>query len=165
MFTIGQLCDLNLLTGWIVEGDGLPVRSFIYTDRWLREFNELPTKHRRRDGRCVNVQANLAALIDRFVDGTKKSRLVRPFSEGSDPVWRRMRKGYVSVIEFRTWDTRTFGFFSCPNVYVATSVGLADQIKANNLYEERGNLALTFMARVNPAEINGVTDVEHLVTD
>jgi hypothetical protein len=166
MFTIQRLYEAEILTSWKLSGAGLPIRNFYYTGPWLKEFNALPNGYAPKGGgSLIPVRARLAALIDRYVDGTPTARLLRPFGEGSHPIWQRMRDDQSAVVEFRTWDTRTFGFFKCPDVFVASCVGLTDRVKADQEYTARGNSVLRFMSRVLPSEIDGVTDVRFLVTD
>jgi hypothetical protein len=113
----------------------------------------------------IPIHSRLAASIDRYVDGSAKSQLVRPFGEGSDPVWCRMRPPLSRVVGFRNWDTRTFGFFGCPDVFVGATVVLATEVKATKSYPQQGEAVANFLARVSPTEIDGGTDVERLVTD
>jgi hypothetical protein len=132
----------------------------------MNEFNTLPNDYSGRSlVRPIPVRAKLAALVDRYVDGTPRSRLARPYGEGSEPIWRRMRPPRQAVVQFRTWDTRTFGFFSVPNVFVACTVVLADVVKAQNLYERYADDTHAFMKRVSANAIDGETDVDRLVTD
>ena len=64
-----------------------------------------------------------------FVSGEPPSRLIRPHCEGMHPTFKRMRPPHVKVVEMRTQGTRTFGFFHCPNVFVAHVVVAADVVK------------------------------------
>jgi hypothetical protein len=166
MFTIETLASAGLLARWESGGLAQPIRMFYFTQSWLTQFNGLPDDYNPKSlVRSTTVRTNLAALVDRYVDGSPRARLARPYSFGSEPIWQRMRPPRKAVVEFKTWDTRTFGFFAQPNVYVACAVGLADPIKRHDLYGDYGDTALKFMTRVHRLEINEVADVAELVSD
>lgn len=166
MFTIETLVASGLLASWDPAGSTQPVRLFYFTRTWRNQFDGLPDSFNPPSLiRSPTIRTKLAALVDRYVDGTPRSRLARPYSFGSEPIWQRMRPPRAAVVEFKTWDTRTFGFFARPNVFIACGVGLADVIKRQQLYGVHGDRALLFMARIRSTEIDGVTDVTSLVTD
>ena len=169
MFTLQRLVEFNVISQWVTTDRRQPLRSFYYTGGWLKDFNNLPERYvtPKKLSQPIPVREKLAALINAFVSGEPRARLARPFGEGSEPIWRRMRHPNASVVEFKTWDTRTFGFFNAPNVYVATSVVLTDTIKASageDQYLIHARIAQTLINRLVSSEVEGTRHVDELVT-
>jgi hypothetical protein len=117
------------------------------------------------------IRERLAELLDAYVSGEAKSRLVLPYGQGSDPIWKRMRAPNATVVEFRTWDTRTFGFFCGPDIYVGVRMALTDELKKlqrdnqSDPYLPYAASVQTLISRIVPSEVEGDRDVEQLVTD
>lgn len=167
MLTIHELQTAGMLTPWQTEGHRLPMRAFLFTANWFEEFSRLPSGVGEK-GKLAGWSSpgdRLAALIERFVRGEPTVKLIRPQGEGMHPVFKRMRPPHRAVVELRTRQTRTFGFFSRRDVFVATSVGLADEIKANRLYIAHAKMAQRLIARLAASEFEGERDVSELVTD
>lgn len=75
-----------------------------------------------------------------------------------------MRPPSACVVELRTWDTRTFGFFAKRDIFVACAVGLADEIKTQDLYAAHAQMVTRLLARLLPTEDDSNSDVEDLHT-
>ena len=166
MFTLSRLIELTGIEQWVLPDQSPPSRILWITPRWTKEFNSLPSSPPRTGNlkRRPGSRDALGALASAFVRGNPKSHLIRPRGEGSDPIFRRMRPPRVCVVEFRTWDTRTFGFFTKRDTFVACTVGLADEIKERNLYAAHGHVVTRLLARLLPTEYDCNSDVEDLYT-
>ena len=166
MFTLSRLVELTGIKQWALSDHSPPNRILWVTPAWAKEFNALPSSPPRTGSlkRRPGPQDALAALASAFVRGDPKSHLIRPRGEGSEPIFRRMRRPRACVVEFRTWDTRTFGFFAKRDTFVACSVGLADEIKKQDLYAAHGQRVVSILARLLPTEYDCKSDVEDLYT-
>lgn len=79
---------------------------------------------------------------------------------------RRRGADLSSVVEMRTSDTRTFGFFARKNVFVAHRLDLADNTHTDrSLYEKYGNDVLNLLARMEASERDTSSNVEDLIGD
>lgn len=172
MFTIKQLCDAKILTMRVANGTEQPVRWFYETRMWQDEFVSLPAyTGPARLARDPSVQGRLAALVARYIAGDPKAELVRPRGEAMDPQFCRMDPPYQTVVEMRTQETRTFGFFCRANLFCAVTVALTSDLKlptgrADRVkYEDRANTVMRLVKRTSSSEIDGNTDVQLLLTD
>lgn len=168
MFTIAKLCIDQVLTAWELPGTNQPLRNFFYTVQWEAQLNALPGRGQR--GTLVpgmSEKGRVIGTIDMFVRGEPVSRLIRPRGYAMEPPFRRMRPPRGEVVEMRTEQTRTFGFFVCANVFVADAIVLTNQLKADKLlYKKHADrVRQILMASLLPTEIDGVTNVQALVTD
>ena len=65
---------------------------------------------------------------------------------------------------FSTAETRTFGFFSKPGVFVALRADTADNTHAApSLYEKYGDHVLRVLQRIAPSDKDEISDVESLI--
>ncbi|MGC8476611.1 MAG: hypothetical protein ACP5NP_09685 [Acetobacteraceae bacterium] len=160
------MVELAGIEQWPLSDHSPPSRILWVTPRWTKEFNALPASPPRTGSltRRPGPRDALGALASAFVRGEPKFRLVRPRGEGSEPIFRRMRPPRSCVVEFRTWDTRTFGFFAKRDIFVACTVGLADELKKQSLYGAYGERVVGLLARLLPTEYDCKTDVEDLYT-
>lgn len=143
------------------------MRILWITPGWTEGFNILPSSMPRRNNltRRPGPRDALGALANAVVRGDPKPHLVRPHSEGSAPIFRRMRSPRTCVVEFCTWDTRTFGFFAKRDTFVACYVRLADEIKKQRLYEAYGDRVCRLLeSKLLPTEYDCESDVEDLYT-
>lgn len=166
MFTLPRLIEAIGIVQWALPNQSPPHRILWITPRWTEDFNLLPSSAPRAGklSRRLGPRDALAALANAFVRGDPKAHLVRPRGEGSDPIFRRMRSPYACAVEFRTWDTRTFGFFARRDTFVACYVALADEIKQQSLYETHGDRVCRILSRLVATEYDCKSDVEDLYT-
>jgi hypothetical protein len=166
VLTLTILRHAGVLVPWSLPGNAIGERTFLHTPLWTKQFNRLPggisgPGLRYRPG----FRESLATLISQFVGGTKKSHLIRPFGEGSEPIFKRMRGPNECVAEFRTWNTRTFGFFSGTNTFVAIAVGETTVIKEQKLYEEYALEVQRYLGKISTLDYDCKRAVDELFTD
>jgi hypothetical protein len=114
----------------------------------------------------VTVRDRLDGLVETFVIGWPRVRLIRKQGFGMDPPFKRMSPPRTVVVEMRTHDTRTFGFFAGPRKFVALSVDLADNTHTDRtLYETYGDKVLKLLERVDHSDINTSLDIDVLIGD
>ncbi len=166
MFTLPRLIAAAWIVQWALADHAPPHRILWITPRWIKEFNALPSSAPRtgRLARRPGPRDALGALANAFVRGAPRSHLIRPHREGSAPVFRRMWPPRVCVVEFRTWDTRTFGFFAKRDTFVACGVGPTEDIKRRDLYAAHGDRVVGILARLSATEYDCESDVEDLCT-
>jgi hypothetical protein len=173
MFTLSKLIEARLATAWELPIDELPQRTCYTTGRWKQDMDALGTAARRTGvGRYpVSPAEEVAGLLDDFVRGTPRARLVRPIGSGMEPPFVRMRPPHTRVIEARTPRTRCFGLFHKANVLVLHRV-----LHTGSLKQDRRSVAEAYaaaaasvedsiLARLLPHECDGTTDIDELVTD
>lgn len=111
-------------------------------------------------------RGRLDGLVESFVSGWPRNRLIRKQGFGMEPPFERMRKERSAIVEMRTNATRTFGFFVRQRVFVAHRLDLTDNLKASPLlYEQYGNDVLKLFDRMERSERDGESDVEDLIGD
>ena len=163
-------------------------RLFYYTDAWAADRLGLPGPEPRPqvqwwddDGETEDVEElvdivptwgqtsreELDGFVETFVIGRSRASLIRKQGFGSEPPFRRMRHPRDAVVEMRTINTRTFGFFSKVRIYVAMRVDLTKNTHADNdrLYEVYGDYVLQRLRHVNPSDVDNASDVESLIGD
>ena len=165
-------------------------RLFYYTGAWAEDQLKLPAPAPRRqiewwdeDGEAPNrepsvkvdidpthgntAQEQLDGFVETFVIGWPRSKLVRRQGFGSEPPFLRMRPPRLPVVEMRTVQTRTFGFFARRGVYVGMRVDLTQNTHANDdyLYEEYGNYVMQRLRHIASSDVDIASDVEHLIGD
>ena len=168
-------------------------RCFYFTERWQQARGKFPGSNNRQvrwwddgdqgdifDERTAapealadpsldpSIRGRLDVLVETFVRGNPLSRLVRPVGAGMDPPFKRMeRRGGVDfspVVEMRTRDTRTFGFFARKDMFVAHRLDLADNTHSDpSLYEKYGMDVLKFLDRLASSEKDLTSDIEDLI--
>ncbi|MCX7381137.1 MAG: hypothetical protein NT133_06910 [Alphaproteobacteria bacterium] len=108
--------------------------------------------------------------MDRYVDGEPLAKLIRPRGFAKCPPFQRMRSPHDQVVELRTEQTRTFGFFARDRSYVAHRIFPVEALKSErksiaSAYRTAAESVLVFWLRtlkLDPAEIDRTTDVNHL---
>jgi hypothetical protein len=111
-----------------------------------------------------SIRGRLDGMIETFVVGWPRAKLIRNTGFGMDPPFQRMRGRHFPVVEMRTQATRTFGFFVREAVFVAHRLDLADKTHADPiLYERYGDDVMKLLDRMEPSEKDIVSDVETLI--
>jgi hypothetical protein len=85
-----------------------------------------------------------------------------------DPVFKRLVPPNSAVVEMRTERTRTFGFFSRVNTYIAVCIAETATLKTSGKrdpYEEHAAKVQAVIRRLSATEVDRTTDIEQLVTD
>lgn len=166
VFTLPKLCEAKVLGRWELDDERLNVREFYYTPLWVTAFNALPDPEPGASlSRRVAAGDQVSGFLDNFVSGKPVATLERPIGFASKPMFRRMSKPDVAVVEMRTWDSRTFGFFARRNIFVGVTLLETGFAKRNNLYRANAMIVHRLMARILPEWLDQTTDVSHLVTD
>lgn len=166
VFTLPKLREVGVVARWELNDGRLNVREFYYTPPWVTAFNALREPELRRGlSRRVAAADQVAGFLDNFVGGAPAATLEKPQGYASKPMFRRMRRPHSAVVEMRTWDSRTFGFFSRPNVFVGVTLEETRRVKEQHLYRDNAEIVQRLMARVLPDWLDEATDVTHLVTD
>jgi hypothetical protein len=109
----------------------------------------------------------LDGFVETFVIGWPRAKLIRKQGFGSEPPFKRMWPPRSPVVEMRTVQTRTFGFFSRRGVYVGMRVDLAENTHANKdrLYHEYGDYVMQRLRHIVSSDIDVASDVEDLIGD
>ena len=111
-------------------------------------------------------RGRLDGLVETFVCGWPRNRLIRKAGFGMDPPFQRMQGRYSPAVEMRTEATRTFGFFVRKGVFVAHRLDLADNTHADpSLYGQYGDAILALLARLALSEKDETSDVDELIGD
>lgn len=173
MFTVNTFLEVGQLKRWAPETAPY-VRDFLYRPDWIRKVNALPGPRRSTLIPGLSPRGAVFGCADAFARGDKASSLVRPVGTGMDPLFKRMRSPNEVVVEMRTTQTRTFGFFAQENVYVAVTMETANLLKHKPLplpdgwvdpylvqAEQVQNLLKKY---ISPQSVDWKTDVELLVT-
>ena len=193
--TIAILNTQRLLRAWSPSGGRQLERCFYFTQSWrhVRERLAGPQNHLVKwwdedghnddeDQEAMNpkslvdpsldpsARGRLDTLVEQFVCGFPRNRLARPMGAGMEPPFKRMEKrrgiDLSPVVEMRTAETRTFGFFVRKDVFVAHRLDLADNTHAErSLYGKYGADVLTLLARMEPSEKDTTSDIENLIGD
>lgn len=167
MLTLATLIEGGHVSSWDPPGPALTMRLFYTTRFFDRDFNSLPEGNGYGFGSRKRPlhRAALEAVINRFTLGDRPAQLIRPRGQGMDPLFKRMRRPHRLVVEMRTHDTRTFGFFHAPNCFVAHVTVLADDVKGEaHGYARHAKAVEALMAYLRPDQIDGTDDVTILVT-
>jgi hypothetical protein len=85
-----------------------------------------------------------------------------------DPLFKRLVPPNTVVVEMRTKETRTFGFFARINTFVAVFLAETNTLKAirnTDPYKEYATKIRAVLGRISDADIDRITNVETLVTD
>jgi hypothetical protein len=166
----------------------MAMRLFYYTEAWAADRLKLPGPPDRRpvrwwdDGTTAedqpsdsvsidsavgsSIRSRMDGLIETFVIGWTRDRLIRKQGFGMEPPFQRMRPPRSVVVEMKTAETRTFGFFVRVGVFVAHRVDLSDNTHANcNLYETYGDDVRKIVARMASSDKDETSDVELLIGD
>jgi hypothetical protein len=166
----------------------MAMRLFYYTEAWAADRLKLPGPPDRRpvrwwdDGAAAedepsdpvgidpvvgsSIRSRMDGLIETFVIGWTRDRLIRKQGFGMEPPFQRMRPPRSAVVEMRTADTRTFGFFVRAGVFVAHRADLADHTHADaELYKTYGDDVGKILARMASSDKNETSDVELLIGD
>ena len=115
--------------------------------------------------RRVPMRAQLAGLADAFVGGRGRAWLA---FEGMEPPFTRMRPVRWRVWELRTSDTRSFGWFVAPDIFVAVCGYPTAALKADGSLYGSARLAVVDWRRrhgIDEGEIADASDWTGLVSD
>lgn len=166
VFTLPKLQEATLLGRWELSDGRLNVREFYFAPPWVRAFNALRQPQPVQTlSRRVAAADQVAGFLDNFVSGAPAATLEKPVGFASRPMFQRMRDPDAAVVEMRTWDSRTFGFFSRPNIFVGVSLEETGKVKEEGLYLHHADIVQRLMSRVSPDWLDRTTDVTLLVTD
>ncbi len=167
MLTLNSLITSSLIKRWELRTDDLHLREFYFSAAWSNAFNALaePTNKKSLVAN-LSRQGRVVGFVDQFVAGMPAAQLERPRGYAMAPMFERMRPPNTAVVEMRTNDTRTFGFFACPNVFVAIKLELVTTLKADKtLYLTNALIVQKLIARMDAAAVETTTDAKYLVTD
>jgi hypothetical protein len=192
VLTIISLREAKLLMPWEPGGEHLAKRNFYFSAKWRDAWQRLPGRPISKrvqwndedaglsgpndepswpDGSELidpaidpSIRGRLSGLIETFVRGWPRSKLIRKDGFGMEPPFKRMRPPLSSVVEMRTEYTRTFGFFAGPRVFVGHRLDLADVIHANpQLYLDYGADVMRMLARIAESDKDQTSDIEDLI--
>jgi hypothetical protein len=170
MLTLATLVELGFIRPWEPSGASMPVRSFYYSKSWRDSLERLLGGQSGGLTRSASPRARVLGFVQRFVAGDPAATLVRPRGDAMDPPFKRLRRPNAAVVYLRTSATRSFGFFSRADVFVALFLADADALKRRSeqepdKYKEYAEKVQTLLARMSAADVDGVTDASQLVTD
>ena len=166
MFTLDTLKSALGMTTWTLDGNNLPERTLYLTPAWVIGFNNLPgPRNSQQLTRDLSIRGRVSGLATRFVAGDTWNQMLVSKGDGSEPIFRRMRKPNECVVEMRTVQTRTFGFFARTHLFVACSIVLTDLLKAegNAGYLRHAADVQKLISRLSPSEYDCTTDVRSLI--
>jgi hypothetical protein len=158
---------------WDLMGHALPARTFYYTEPWRAALSQLSRPLRPRLDRPLSPRGRVAGLVEQFVAGDRRVMLITPQGNGMEPPFKRLRAPHEAVVEMRTTTTRTFGFFSARDTYVALFLAEVSTLKTyrpavgsrKDPYHDFAAKVETFLSRLTPTEIDRTTNVEELISD
>jgi hypothetical protein len=139
---------------------------------WDEEGEDIPSTPEEETDPIVEAELMpsprtwLDALVETFVAGRPRNRLIRKEGYGMEPPFKRMDGGISPVVEMRTVDTRTFGFFVRRRTFVGHRLALkSDLLKNPSLYEQYKQDVLKLFNRMESTERDGRSLVEDLIGD
>jgi hypothetical protein len=185
-FTIATLAAQGIVRAWKPGDARMTMRLFYYSEAWAVARERLPGPPGRKSVRWwderetaqdgvdndvaldpdvgSSIRSRLDGLIETFVIGWPRERLVRRKGFGMEPPFQRMRPPRSAVVEMRTAATRTFGFFARTGVFVVHRLDLADNTHADStLYGEYGDAVVKLLDRMASSDKDEVSDVETLI--
>lgn len=174
--TLLGLLKGGLVSAWKPSGYRLEKRGFYYSPLWMKVRNGLRGRGlQNRDEPEADVDLGakdlsplglLDGLVETFVAGFPRNHLVRPQGYAMDPPFRRMWAPHAAVVEMRTRDTRTFGFFVRKDLFVAMRLDLADSVHDHpELYEEHAKMVERLLARMSSSDVDVSSSVDDLIGD
>lgn len=174
MFTVLNFLKAGYLDQWTPQNRPVE-RQFLYRPEWMRQVNMLPGTVRKRGlTRDVSDRGRVFGFAERFARGEPANFLITPAGDAMDPPFKRMRPPNQAVICLRTAKTRTFGFFSAPNIYVAVTMQTVDILKRPRDPEsekwtdpyriEADKVQRLISQYISPESVDNETDVKDLVT-
>ena len=188
--TLEQLWRARFLHMWRPCDGRAPRRKFFYSTDWKKSLDEFPRQANRGRLRSfpltgddvepgegsggwvdfefydLSPRGRVAGLVESFVVGLPKSDLCYPQGFGSEPLFERMRAPRAESVEMRTSKTRTFGFFSGHNAFVAVSLDLLERLHATTgLHEWHGDRVLKITNGLASAESDGLSNIDELIGD
>jgi hypothetical protein len=130
MATLAMLKAQGELKAVSPQGGGLCGRTFYYTAEWSQFVMGLPGTLPRNllQRRSVPKRAQILGLAADFCADKTLNGLERM---GMRPPFERMDPEHAFVWEMKTGDTRTFGWFAVPNVFVAVGGIETNALKVN----------------------------------
>ena len=155
--------------GWIGLAPGHKRRRrFYYLGQWSHDLKSWPAARINGHRGSASVQSQVSNLAKAFVAG-------QPLAElevyGMYPVFVIMEPDNHLVWEMRTTDTRTFGWFAEPSVFVAVTASikalmLEDDGRINRrLYDKSRDLVVASRKAlgIGSSQISSLTDVNDLL--
>jgi hypothetical protein len=118
----------------------------------------------------ASPRGRVLGLVERFVVGDPKAQLVLPVGDGSEPLFKRMRRPNECIVEMRTVATRSFGFFTGPNTFAALFLEEVKILKEKPAPGQAPDPYKVWAQKVQKvrqhiSDVDCTTDVEQLVTD
>lgn len=174
MSIIDYLCEQGTFTQWGSEGREMQDRKFFYTDDWLTDYNALDGGVvGAKFGKDLSERGRIAGLINQYILGVAKVKLVTPNGYGADPVIKRLEPPREAIAYFRTGASgrpvrpgvRCFGFFRSPNVFFAMAMMRKNGTRHKGfdpIDEKIGKLQILVERLRDEVDIS--TDVELLIT-
>ncbi len=174
MFTLENM----VAAGWLHARDSATgaqrKREFFFGKNWQNGLDELPGPVRNGLTGRPSPKAIVETLVQDFIIGRPRAWLIRPKGHGMEPPFSRMRHPNEAVVEMRTKDTRTFGFFHGPNSFVALTLVHVDFLKKrpneltkkeqNERYANCAASVLALTKHLQKSEVS-LDDVETIVID
>jgi hypothetical protein len=169
MLTLSTWVEIGWVRPWELSGTAMPERSFYYAKPWRDAVDRLPGAAAGLV-RSGSARARVLGFVERYVAGDDKAKLVRPQGDAMNPPFERMRHPHSVVVEMRTFATRSFGFFSQANVFVALFLEETDALKrakaaGTDRYKAYADKVEILLSKLTKTDVDGVTDVDQLVTD
>lgn len=186
-FTIANIAGVGLLKAYNPTEGRLIVRTFYYTGRWATAAHMLPGRGASQIPHSVDTgsddvplaqppwwglpaidpscRGKMLGLVEEFAVGTRRARLVTPNGYGSEPLFERMRPPNEAVVEMRTYEARTFGFFARKNVFVADQADTTENTHKNHLHGIYADRVLQFIQRLYTSEVDVTSSIENLIDD
>jgi len=173
MFTLATLESSRVVKLWERSDGQEGGRAFYYVAGWRNAVEQLARSQQQGTARQPTPGAKVFALVEQYARHVPRAFLIRPKGEAMEPPFERMDAPDSVVVAMRTRDTRTFGFFARPNVYIAGSFAMTDDLKLPNGRADRRKYATHIkkvkeflrITKLDEADIDRDTDVEQLVID
>ena len=188
VFTIAKLIQGNLLQEWHPSGGAAVRRRFCFSKLWRSAYMELDGPAVRPDAARAQAaeptseaellgldpvalnpskRGRVAQMVESFVIGWPPAHMIRPRGFGMDPPFKRLRPPYQAVVEMRTNQTRSFGFFARQGVFVAHTLACTDALKgraqgAADPYADHARDVQKLLARIAAEDKDETSAIETL---
>ncbi|MBM9401589.1 hypothetical protein JUN65_08315 [Gluconacetobacter azotocaptans] len=120
----------------------------------------------------TSEKGRVSGLINEFMAGTPRVRLITPVGYGADPIAKRLDAPREAVVYFRTnapskspsLGVRCFGLFRSPNIFFAMSI-MRKVVRSgqNDPVDQFVNPIMIFFGRAI-REVDVTTHVDNLIT-
>jgi hypothetical protein len=174
--TLPILVANQWVTAWKPSGNRMMKRGFYHSPEWTAARNALTGRLGRilveEDAAAdidliakdLSPRGRVDGLVEAFVTGEPRSHLVRPHGFGMEPPFRRMRVPHEGVVEMRTAETRTFGFFVRQDVFVALRLDLADCThKHPERYVTYAGIVTRVISRMETSDKDETSPIDDLI--